>query len=217
MAFVASLAQIMTASSAPRLNQSNEVMDHTAAVPSTPKRTVAATPVSSPIPSPSQIPQYLAYAEEKLGVSKAKCLAPEFMLKGWGPDVIANIPLDEIKQQVSTINGTEGDAVRIQMNGLKWWKSSDAKRKRSNTQTSQTGEPWVQYKQEEPNGTMRSFPGHPPKRGKPTPLDQYTTFLDDRIGYRIPIPKGWTAGARLGSEPPEKGSDEEKSESNEDS
>lgn len=193
MTSLSSLAQIMTSAASPRSAQTQGPSVEVS-VPGTPVQAKADIPGSSPVPSPTQIPRYLSHVEQKLGVSKATALASEFMAKGWGPDIIANVPLNEIKEKVSSIGGTEGDAIRIQTNGAKWWKSSEAKRKRSNTQSS---DHWVQYQTVELDGTMRGWPGNPPKRGRTTEEDRQTTYFDDRIGYRIPIAEGWTIGDPL--------------------
>lgn len=191
---MSSLAQIMTSTASLRVVQPAPITNNSAPAPSTPTRTNEGMLGSSPVPSPSHIPRYLSYAERKLGVSNATSLAPEFMSKGWGPDIIANVPLDEIKEKVLSIKGSEGDAIRLQKNGAKWWKSSEAKRKRSATQS---GEHWVQYNCEDANGGMRGWPGHPPKRGRTTDMDRNTTYFDDQIGQRVTIPEGWTAGEAL--------------------
>lgn len=210
--FMTSLAQVMSNASTPHMMLPSRTATAVPSTPVTPTRPHTDVFDSSPVPSPTQIPRYLAYAEAKLGIANAKKLAPEFISKGWGPDILTSVPLSDIKEKVSAVGGTEGDALRLQINSTKWWKGPDAKRKRRDTQTDIDN--LVQYEREEPDGTMRSWPGNPPKRGRTKLMDKCTTYLDDRIGYRIPIPDGWTTGepkdgdgprGRDGEEPCESG------------
>jgi hypothetical protein len=82
---------------------------------------------SSPINySPSKLPAFLQYAQDKLGVKNAMLYRYSLEGKGFGPDIL---PFVEDSQIVSC-GVSAGDAIRLKRGASKWWESPEAKRPR---------------------------------------------------------------------------------------
>ena len=95
-----------------------------------PQAKVAETMTSSPpIPSPSQLVQYLKYAETSLGVCHALSYKSAFELHGIGLDILPSVD-DKL---LSDLGISAGDSIRLKKGSMAWWNGADAKQKRSNT------------------------------------------------------------------------------------
>ena len=98
-------------------------------VPKTPVKNFSKSdqldPQSSPIPHDSDIPHYLQYAEERLGVKSATDLAVALETHRYGPDILGQVPDDKLEQ----IGIPMGDVIRLKKGSSKWFYSCDRKRK----------------------------------------------------------------------------------------
>lgn len=93
---------------------------------STPSKNItkSAEPQSSPIPHDSDIPNFLRYAEEKLGVRAATDHSVALETHHYGPDILAQVPDVKLEE----IGIPAGDALRLKKGCTKWYHSGARKR-----------------------------------------------------------------------------------------
>ena len=95
--------------------------------PSTPTASTEKTlPTSPPVPTPSKLRRFLAYAEKSLGVERATNLEFPLHMKGFGPDVLHLVSDDALAE----LGINPGNIIRLKTGCVKWWNGADAKRKR---------------------------------------------------------------------------------------
>jgi len=88
--------------------------------------TSSPTSTSPPNYSPSKLPAFLQYAQDKLGVKNALVYQYSLADKGYGPDIL---PLVD-DAQIVACGITAGDAIRLKRGASQWWDSPEAKRAR---------------------------------------------------------------------------------------
>lgn len=93
--------------------------------PATPKRSRKITAPSPGLVSayntPSKLPRFLEYAENKLGVRNALSFEDSLKDEGFGPDILHRVD----DETLLGIGFSRGDVIRIKDNSLKWWNSSE--------------------------------------------------------------------------------------------
>jgi hypothetical protein len=119
-------------------------------LPVNPTRRSTEKAISSPLPSPSQLTCFLAYAESHLGVRNTSMYEGSLELQGIGPDILGDID-DKV---LSGIGISTSDIIRIKKGSTIWWNGPDAKRKWSNTSRSSGTE----------HGRFGSPKAEPPKK-----------------------------------------------------
>ena len=97
------------------------VSDH----PSTNSSLATAVSNSPPKNSPTKLPRFLQYAEEKEGIQNSTWFEFALAEKGFGPDVIMMSDIDKTDLMSCGINA--GDALRLKRAAQAWWTSPDAK------------------------------------------------------------------------------------------
>jgi hypothetical protein len=195
-------------------------------VPVTPKSSLryASPNDSSPIPpSPSHLGHFLKYANEKLGVRDALVYLSPMSRKGYGPDILAEVPVPDLTDP--TIGLTPGDAIRLKRGSVDWWseeskKTRNPKRPRSHTiltplfpderhteqnqlqpEAEQLPDNSISYHIEYPDGGgKRWFAGPLLRRGRPRDDDKITEYFDKARKEWLPIPVGFTAPLEPGEE-----------------
>ncbi|KDQ52188.1 hypothetical protein JAAARDRAFT_73261 [Jaapia argillacea MUCL 33604] len=93
--------------------------------PLTPTRRAASNeiPSSPPVLSPSHLPRFLRYAQEKVGVQSALSFESQLRNEGMGPDILHEID----NATLMALGISLGDVVRLKKHSLKWWNGPDAK------------------------------------------------------------------------------------------
>ncbi|KAF8123999.1 hypothetical protein EV363DRAFT_1178820, partial [Boletus edulis] len=87
---------------------------------------------SPPIPSPSHLAHFLAYAETHLSIQHASTYWHALNLQGIGWDILADMD----NQVLAGIGISMGDIVHLKKGSVVWWNGPKAKRKWSDTVTS---------------------------------------------------------------------------------
>jgi hypothetical protein len=171
----------------------------------TPSSGRPASPVdsSSPIPSPSDISQYLTYASEKLGVRSAQDFISPLKRKSYGPDILSEVPDSDL----ADLEIPPGDIIRLKRGSKGWWK----KKKRDQPRNPETNffstELACQHKEPEedeednsigyeykyPNGGGVRYSGPPMMRGDQGPHDCCTTYFNKALKQMVPVPTSFTA------------------------
>jgi hypothetical protein len=155
---------------------------------------------SPPIVSPSKLRKFLLHAEENLGVHHATAFEAPMRLKGFGPDIL-HLVKDEA---LVDIGFTEGDVIRLKLGSNDWWKSPEAKRKCTDTVTTNFSVGGSDSAKRQKNiiryeriyvedGGMHTFWGPPLEPGETTFTDMETKYFDEAHGDFVPIPHGFTA------------------------
>jgi len=168
--------------------------------PQTPTQQKDNTPPSPQlIPSPSHLVHYLEYAEAHLGVHDALTHKTSLQLNGIGPDILPDVP----DKFLSDHGISAGDAICLKKGSAAWWNGPDAKRKQSNTVTS-NAESWasgeqpakrVAYQKWFHDGGGVRFTG-PPMRAddadSPPDQDYDLLYFCDVQNQWLPVPHGFT-------------------------
>lgn len=76
--------------------------------------------------SPSKLPAFLEYAQDKLGVKNALHYRYSLEEKGFGPDILPFVD----DSQIVSCGVSAGDAIRLKRGASKWWDSPESKRPR---------------------------------------------------------------------------------------
>lgn len=98
--------------------------------PCTPLHEATQATLGSPAkPTPSKLHRFLQHAKDQLGVKNAKMYEAILNIKGYGPDIL-HLVNDKALIEAGL---PHGDAICIKAGSQAWWKSADAKRKRSDT------------------------------------------------------------------------------------
>jgi len=161
--------------------------------------------VSTPLcPSPSQLHRYLHYANENLGVEDAEQYEFALQKEHYGPDILSEVPDEDL----TSLGIPKGDVRRLKNGSLKWFHSSDAKRKhgeldgpdihrtlsRGDETFGMDGRPekHVRYERRWPDGGCSTFHGPPMIEGESTTSDMETVYWDEGIRKYVPVPQGYT-------------------------
>ncbi|KAI0041488.1 hypothetical protein FA95DRAFT_1576317 [Auriscalpium vulgare] len=185
--------------------------------PTTPTRSRTSRtmlPDTSPAPpSPSDLPLYLRFTEDKLGVQDANSYTSPLRCKRYGPDILSLI--DESK--LTAIGLADGDVLRLKANAADWWKDHSLKKaKRLRTAASmpsfhvdpepgpsnrdqdaddqEKADNTVNYKLNYGNGGEARYWGPPMKEhdGPPGDRKRRTTYFNEATNEWLPIPDGFT-------------------------
>lgn len=92
------------------------------ATPSTPPH----HSVQLPIPTPTKLTRFLAYAEANLGVQNAPALELSLKMKGYGPDILHLVE----DSKLCSLGMSPGDVLRLKRGAPEWYSSPNAKRPR---------------------------------------------------------------------------------------
>jgi hypothetical protein len=87
---------------------------------------MSATSASPTNYSPSKLPAFLQYAQDKLGVKNAMIYQYSLADKGFGPDILPFVD-DSL---IVACGVTAGDTIRLKRGASQWWDSPEAKRPR---------------------------------------------------------------------------------------
>ena len=91
-------------------------VNRNAPVPVTPSKPALPDPQSSPIPHNTDIPSFLEYAEQKLGVSSTQSYESMMLLYRL-PDILLHVPDDKLEE----IGVARGDIIRMKKGSVKWY------------------------------------------------------------------------------------------------
>jgi hypothetical protein len=83
--------------------------------------------------SPSKLPAFLQYAENRLGVKNATQYEYSLANSGFGPDILPHVDNAEI----IACGISAGDAIRLKRGASDWWSSPEAKRARDQSPPAQ--------------------------------------------------------------------------------
>ncbi|KAK6969269.1 hypothetical protein R3P38DRAFT_3502227 [Favolaschia claudopus] len=86
---------------------------------------------SPPVPTPSKLSKYLEHAETKLGVSNTRMFETGLRENGYGPDILHLVD----NKDPEGLGISKGNVIRLKAGAQNWWKSSDAKRKRTESES----------------------------------------------------------------------------------
>ncbi|KAK6978300.1 hypothetical protein R3P38DRAFT_2442459, partial [Favolaschia claudopus] len=86
---------------------------------------------SPPVPTPSKLSRYLEHAETKLGVSDARMFETGLRENGYGPDILHLVD----NKDLEGLGISKGNIIRLKAGAQNWWNSSDAKRKRTESES----------------------------------------------------------------------------------
>lgn len=171
-------------------------------VPATPKRATVVTSDSPPVPSPSDIPRFLKFAETKLGVKAAMVWASPMKRRSYGPDILKAVSDKDLLE----LGMAHGDVLRLKRGTTKWWGSQEAKRKYAdmtgddndrNSDRNTASNTRIHYERAyrtpagEPDG-YHSWFGPPLVDEDMTDADRETTYFDEATQRKMPIPEGFT-------------------------
>ncbi|KAH8980224.1 hypothetical protein EDB86DRAFT_2813883, partial [Lactarius hatsudake] len=172
-------------------------------VPNTPKRQRTelrpdtVSPSSLPPPSPSDIPRFLKYAKDNLGIKDAACYVDGLRDKHLGPDILDQADIQELTG--FDISMPYGDALRLRAAAPSWWKSR-TKRAREDFEGDPTFtpipvpvNPTLHIRVNYPDGGEASYWVPSLIRGDQREHDHYTQYYDGESKTWLPIPEGWTA------------------------
>lgn len=93
------------------------------------RSTAAADPQSSPVPHETDIPNFLDYAERKLGVAGARSHESAMSTYRYGPDILPQVPDEKLEE----IGLARGDILRMKKGSIKWFHGPERKRKFAET------------------------------------------------------------------------------------
>jgi hypothetical protein len=79
---------------------------------------ITPTNLSPPLPTSSDILQYLKYASEKLGVRSAENYVSLLKWKSYGPDILSQVPNSDL----AGLGIPPGDIIRLKNGSDRWWK-----------------------------------------------------------------------------------------------
>lgn len=177
----------------------------TPVTPQTPTRqkndALSSNSESELIPSPSHLTRYLKHAETQLGVRHALTYKTSLELNGIGPDILPDVD-DKL---LASLGISAGDVIRLKNGSMAWWNGPDAKRKRSNTVTSDA-EGWSSHGEEQPKKKVayekrfhdkggNRFTG-PPMRpddgGDDLDRDYDLVYFCESQKQWLPVPRGFT-------------------------
>jgi hypothetical protein len=176
-------------------------------IPHTPKRQRTElrpeneSPSILPPPSPSDIPCFLKYAKDNLGIKDTAHYVDGLRDKHLGPDVLDKADVQELTG--FDIGMPYGDALRLQAAAPSWWKSCTKRAREdyendptfvSNSSTTPPLPPatiCIQVKY--PDGGEASYWVPSLIQGDQCKHDSYTQCYDKATNDWIPIPDGWTA------------------------
>ena len=176
-----------------------------AAAPHTPKRQrtelrLDESPPTLPPPSPSDIPRFLKYAKDNLGIKDAAHYVDGLRDKHLGPDVLDKADIKELTG--FDIAMPYGDALRLQAAAPSWWKSR-TKRAREDYESDPSFTPiprdspippaTIRIRVKYPDGGEASYWVPLLIRGDQREHDTYTQCYDEATNNWTPIPDGWTA------------------------
>jgi len=153
--------------------------------PMTPKWTLhAGLENSSPLPpSPSHLGKFLTHADEKLGVRDAMVYLSPMSRKGYGPDILADVPVSDLTDP--SIGLTPGDAIRLKRGSVDWWSEESKKT----------------FKRPRARTILSNLPAHTPFTPDNEGEQSRVNAHDNSISYRIEYPDGggkrWFAGPLL--------------------
>lgn len=108
----------------------NHAVPATPVIPTQPdKADKALTAGPPPIPTPSKLCHFLAYAEKNLGVPNACQYKHPMEIKGLGPDILYLVS----NKELADIGFSTGNIIHLKSSSQKWWNGPDAKHKHSLT------------------------------------------------------------------------------------
>ena len=147
-------------------------------VPATPRNrssTELPSPVnpSPPLPSPSDISQYLNHASEKLGVCSAQAFVSPLKWRSYGPNILSQVPDSDL----AGLGIPLGDIIRLKNGSEGWWKKQkqvggkgpDANSFNQDQQKDDEEEETVGYEYKYPDGGGVHYSGPPMIRGDQGP------------------------------------------------
>lgn len=194
--------------------------------PATPEAKRTKDTLETLVPSPSDIPRFLDYASTNLGVQNASEFESPLRRKGFGPDILSQIP----DASLTALGLSEGDALRLKNGSQKWWNGPKAKRKLSEVEERELKrkhdrdfdhnpfsfgsplshgtpdpdpEPQCHYEYRFPGGGGTRYNGPPMHQGRRFPRNDRTSYWDQAQKQMLPIPAGYCAPAPDGYIPEE--------------
>ncbi|KAG9317923.1 hypothetical protein JVU11DRAFT_2155 [Chiua virens] len=166
------------------------------ALPTTPVRRASERSTSPPVLSPSQLMQFLKYAEMELHIVNATTYEQRLAVQHIRPDIFAKI---DDKTLIAEIRIPTGDIIHLKKGSTVWWNGLDAKQKRSDMGQSQSKSPahWaskrITYEKKYHNGGGCHFTGPPmiagDDDGPPKDYDLWCQSTDH--GAWLPAPQGF--------------------------
>lgn len=85
-------------------------------------------PDTALVPSPSDVPRFLQYCEDELGIAGAMAYQSPLSRKRYGPDILADVTDEDLSKD--DVGIPPGDVIRLKRGSVKWWNlSSGGKRK----------------------------------------------------------------------------------------
>ena len=164
------------------------------------------SPSAQPLPSPSDIPCFMKYAKEKLGIKDAASYITTLQENRLGPDILGDADLEMLTS--SNIGIPYGDALRLRKAAPSWW-SNHSKRPRENSDNDPEFNPLASTTGNEQNtetpGMLRLRIEYPDggkvsywvqsllQSDEQREHDKDTQYLDEETQEWRPIPYGFTA------------------------
>jgi hypothetical protein len=150
------------------------------------------SPSCLPPPSPSDIPRFLKYAKDNLGIKDAARYVDGLRDKHLGPDILDQADMQELTG--FDIGIPYGDALRLRAAAPSWWKSC-TKRAREDYENDPAFNPVptdspaaVRIRVQFPDGGESSY-WAPLIRGDQREHDSYTQCYDEATNAWLPIPQ----------------------------
>ena len=152
------------------------------------------SPPTLPPPSPIDIPHFLKYAKDNLGIKDAAHYVDRLCDKHLGPNVLDKADIKELTD--FDIAMPYGDVLCLQAAAPSWWKSH-TKQAQEDYKSDPSFTPippatiWIQVKY--PDGREASYWVPSLIQGDQCEHDTYTQCYDEATNDWTPIPDGWTA------------------------
>ena len=153
-----------------------------------------------PRPSPSKLPRFLLYAQQKLGVPNAMDFEFALSAKGYGPDILHLVPDDALLEA----GMSHGDVIRVKLGCVDWWSGQGKRGHNAESEGSDRTPPnkKVRYERKWAEGGARTFYGPILVPGKQSLSDRETSYYCTITKRMVPLPQGYTLIADEDDEDP---------------
>lgn len=148
---------------------------------------------------PSDIANFLHYAEEKLGVQDAMTYEHALHNAAFGPDILSKVPLAHLME----IGIKAGDAVRLREQADAWWNSQarSARKRAMQDEEDFNHQPakraCISYRTSYHGGGEKRWHGEPVVKTKkdyvPNPDIKLVEYYNEALHAFCPVPEGYRA------------------------
>jgi hypothetical protein len=157
------------------------------------------SPSMQSLPRPSDIPSFMKYAKEKLGIMDAALYITPLQENRLGPDILGDADMEMLTS--SRIGIPYGDALRLRKAAPFWWSSHSKRRRDSEDDNDLVGDgqntdeqhTMLHLRARYPEGGEASYWVPNLLQGDQREHDSYTQYFNDETQEWRPIPEGCTA------------------------